>query len=111
MNQVKALWKRTRVAGCSPFQVLILNWHRMQLAEGRLRQAVPQEREIAIGIAIGRYALVDLVDRGLIPREVLEAGELGEHLPWCMATAYRQCEHSPCGDRGACVLDHQLGGA
>ena len=83
----------------------------MQLAESSLRQVVPQEREVAIGVAVRRDALVDLVDRRLVPGEIFAACQLGEHLARGVAAADGQREHAPGRDCGSGVLDDDLGGA
>ena len=56
-------------------------------------QAREQVREVAVGVAVGRDALVDLVDRHLLPRHPSPC-EVGEHRPRRVSAADRERERA-----------------
>ena len=62
-------------------------------------------REVALVVARGRDALVDLVDRRLRPRHLLR-GEIGEHGPRCAAATDGERERPVLGHRRSGVLGH-----
>ena len=97
VHEIELIGKRICVQCGGGVEILGPDGHRADVRRTAGRQAALELHEVAIGIAIGRDALVDLEDRDLLPRHA--AVEAREHRPRRSTARDRKCESVARGDR------------
>jgi hypothetical protein len=105
-NQIETLRQQITVPGRRVSLVSGVDRHRDHVGR-RPAEALPQVREIAVGIRRRRDALVHLVQDHLFPWHV-GAGELIEHRPRGVSAAHREREPTVLGHGSPRALSHVL---
>ena len=110
VDEVEAVGKLGRVARRRGVEVGLQHRHRPDALERRGGERGLDLGQVAVRVAVGRHALVDLEHRHLIAGERLRVEQL-QHPPRRMAAAERERERASVGDRRRGGFGDQLGGA
>ena len=97
VHEIELIGKRIRVQRGGGVEILRPDGHGADVGGPAGRQAALELREIAVRIAVGRDALVDLEDRDLLPRHA--PVEVREHLPGRAPAGDGKRESVASGDR------------
>ena len=109
VHEIELIGKRICVHRGGSVEILGPDGHGADVGGSAGRQAALELHEVAIRVAIGRDALVDLEDRDLLPRHA--PVEAREHLPGRSAARDRKRESVAGGDRDCRRRSDDLGAA
>ena len=100
VHEAEPLGQRCRVHRRRLLEILGPDRHRAHVGRASRRKASLELREVPVGVAVGRDALVDLEDRDLLPRHL--PGEVREHGPGRPPAGDGEREEPALRDRGGC---------